>query len=175
LETPLKYFTRTLDDPFVEVEALRRGRYGVIDVREGRLAAIHLRRWPKFISVLEVEWRGERSHREQPGDRCLLFYNQPRRFPNFLALKYVVSRRDCTFATIRRGLEVLDEVARLKGSDAALCDVWNSRISERMLARWGWQPHKPERWHRHYIKRFYGVYPASRPALLAAQSAPADC
>jgi hypothetical protein len=54
---------------------------------------------------------------------------------------------------------VLDEIARLKRSDALLCDVSNWRISERLMARFGWEPHCPSRWHRHYIKRFYGEYP----------------
>jgi hypothetical protein len=153
---------RTLIDPFAHCEALRRARYGVIEIRDGRLAAIHLRAWPKIISVLEIEWLGRRRHREQPGDCCLLYYNQPRRHPNFLVLKYVVSNRDCTLATGRRALDVLDELARIKHSDALLCDVWNARISDRLLARWGWEPHCASRWHRHHIKRFYGVYPPPR-------------
>ncbi len=100
--------------------------------------------------------------RRTPGDRCWLYFNQPWRHSNFLALKYVLSLRDCTFATSRRAALTLDEVAHIKRSDAILCDAWNLRISERLLARWGWEAHKPSRWHRHYIKRFYGQYPAVR-------------
>ena len=147
---------------------MRRGRYGVIDVRDGRLAAIHLRPWPKLVSALEVEWLGRRWHEATPGDRCLLYYNQPRRHPNFLALKYIVSHRDCTLATFNRALLALDEVARVKRSDAILCDAWNLRISDRLFARWGWEPHKPGRWHRHFIKRFYGEYPPPRPLAVDA-------
>jgi hypothetical protein len=155
-------------DPFgSDREALRGGRYGVIDVREGRLAAIRVRPWPKIISALEVEWFGHRRHEQSPGNRCLLYYNQPRRHANYLALKYIVSHRDCTLATFHRALEVLDEVARVKRSDALLCDVWNLRISDRLLARWGWEPHKPQRWHRHFIKRFYGTYPNALPDACA--------
>ncbi len=139
----------------------------MIDVRDGRLAAIQLRRWPKLISALEVEWLGNRWHTSKSGNRCLLYYNQPRRHSNFLALKYVVSQRDCTLATFRGALAVLDEVARLKRTDAIVTDVWNSRISERLLARWGWEPHTCDRWHRHYIKRFYGVYPQQRAEVPA--------
>jgi hypothetical protein len=159
----MRLFTRTLDDPFGrDAASLLRGRYGVIEICHGRLAAIHLRRWPKVISALEIEWLGRRWHERRPGDRCWLYYNQPRRFANYLALKYIVSSRDCTFATFRRAGEVLDRVAQVKRSDAILCDVWNLRISDRLLARFGWEPHKPSRWHRHYIKRFYGVYPGQR-------------
>jgi hypothetical protein len=157
-------FARTLYDPFdSELEALRRGRYGVIEVRSGRLWAIHLRRFPKFVSGLEADWLGRRQ-RSTAGDCCLLYYDQPWRFPRFLAIKFVISRRDCSFATCRRSGELLDAVARVKRTDAILCDVWNQRISDRLLARWGWEPHKPQRWHRNYIKRFYGVYPETPAA-----------
>jgi hypothetical protein len=154
---------RTLVDPFgVDRDALCQGRYGVIDVRDGRLAAIHLRRCPKIVSALEIEWLGRRRHQNTPGDRCLLYYNQPRRHDSYLALVYVVSDRDCTFASFRRVGQLLDEVARVKQSDAILCDVWNLNISDRLLARWGYEPHKPQRWHRNFIKRFYGEYPPVR-------------
>jgi hypothetical protein len=176
----MRWLTRTLRDPFADDEILRRARYGVIEVRDGQLVAVHVRRWPKVISILEVEWLGQRVHARSPGDRLLVYYNQPRRYPNFLALTYVLSQRGCTLATLRCARTVLDQVARVKRSDAILCDVWNPRISSRLLARWGWEPHKPQRWHRHYIKRFYGVYPpagerrAARGCLAAdgASSAP---
>jgi hypothetical protein len=160
-------FGRKLSDPFgADLARLRRGRYGVIEVVDGQLQAIYLRPWPTLTSALEVEWLGRRYHRNVAGDRCWLYFNQPRRHANYLALKYVVSQRDCRFATLRRAVEMLDEVARVKLSDAILCDVWNLRISARLLARCGYVPHKPERWHRNYIKRFYGEYPPRREAIL---------
>jgi hypothetical protein len=55
----------------------------------------------------------------------------------------------------------LDRIAELKRTDAILCDAANTRLSDRLLRRFGWEPHKPERWRRNFIKRFYGVYPAS--------------
>ncbi len=27
------------------------------------------------------------------------------------------------------------------------------------MDRLGWEPHKPQRWHRNFIRRFYGQYP----------------
>jgi hypothetical protein len=107
-------------------------------------------------------------HGRHKGDRCLLYYNQPRRFRNFLAVKYVVSSRGTGYVTYRRVLEALDEIARIKGIDAMLCDLANRRMTQSMMRRWGWEPHKPSRWHRHYIKRFYGVYPP-RPRWLMTQ------
>ena len=81
-----------------------------------------------------------------------------------MALKYILSSRGATFGTCRLAVRVLDEIARIKRTDALVCDAANSRISHKLLTRWGWQPHKPQRWHRNYIKRFYGDYP---PALTA--------
>jgi hypothetical protein len=171
----MQWFARTLTDPFADCEALCRSRYGVIETHQGRLASIRLRGWPKVATALEASIGGHRCHRGRPGDRCWLYYNQPRAFSNFLALKYVVSQRDCTLATFRRALDVLDEVARVKRTDAILCDAWNLRISDRLLARWGWEPHKPTRWHRHFIKRFYGVYPAERAEVRSPASAMSSC
>jgi hypothetical protein len=71
----------------------------------------------------------------------------------------MVSGRGTKLRTVCRALEALDAIARIKRSDAILCDVANWRISREILARWGWEPHCPSRWHRHYIKRFYGIYP----------------
>jgi hypothetical protein len=148
-----------IDSPEQHADLIRRRRYGVIEIVDGQLHAIRFRRWPKFTSLVDVLWLGPRFHHRTPGDRCLLFYHQPWRHPNFLALGYVLSARDCTLASCLCGLRLLDEIARIKRSDAILCDAWNPRISERSLARWGWEPHAPSRWHRNYIKRFYGRYP----------------
>jgi hypothetical protein len=147
-------------------EVLRRRRYGVIEAVEGRFDRVRLRPYPALVSAPYVSLDGDRMHRTAPGDRCRLYYNQPWAYPNFLALKYVVSTRDASLASFYRVLETLDEIARLKRADALLCDVANWRISERLLSRLGWETHCPSRWHRHYIKRFYGDYPA-RPGWLA--------
>ena len=58
-------------------------------------------------------------------------------------MPYVVTARGTGLATVRRALEVLDYIAELKRSDALLCDVANWRISPRLLAREGWEPHAP--------------------------------
>jgi hypothetical protein len=140
-------------------DTLRGRRYGVIEVADGRFRRVVLRPFPKVAAGLEVVISGGWKHTRQTGDRIWLYYNQPRRFSNFLVLKYAVSARQTSTGSLSRALAVLDEIARLKGSDALLCDAGNGRISARLLARWGWVPHCPSRWHRHFIKRFYGEYP----------------
>ncbi len=149
----------TISDLTSEAEIIRRRRYGVIETARGRLVAVHFRPWPKWASVPEALLWGERQHRRWSEDRCRLYFNHPLRFSNFLAVPYLLSGRGTTLATVYAALWALDEIARIKRTDAMLADVLNSRISDRMLARLGWAPQKPSRWHRHFIKRFYGKYP----------------
>jgi hypothetical protein len=155
----------TITDLALGVETIRRGRHGVIEVVDGQFRGVTLRPWPALVSMPYVLLTGRWQHRRLAGNRCVLYYNQPRRWPNFLTLQYAISSRDCSLASGFRALEVLEEIARIKQSDALLADVTNWRISERLLARLGWEAHCPSQWHRHYIKRFYGVYPP-RPEWL---------
>lgn len=152
--------TAPITDLNADSERLERRSHGIIVTSAGRLEAIHLRPWPKLVSLPEIWPVGPRYHARGSGDRCRLYFNQPRRMPNFLALKYVVSTEGTSYATCLAALAVLDAVAQIKGSDAIVCDAANFRLSDRLLARLGWQPHKPQRWHRNYIRRFYGTYPA---------------
>jgi hypothetical protein len=151
-----------------ERERLRARRHGVIETVGGELRAVHLRPWPKLVSLTELWPLGPRYHARGDADRCLLYYNQPRRMANFLALKYVVSTRGTSYRTFRAALKVLDAIAELKRIDAIVCDAANIRLSDRLMARLGWEPHKPQRWHRNFIRRFYGVYPGRVAGLQTA-------
>jgi hypothetical protein len=156
----MNWTRETIDDFDAGRERIRARRYGVIEIADGSLRAIHLRPWPKLVSLSELWPVGWRHHARGVADRCLLYYNQPRRQPNFLALKYIVSTTGTSYGTFRAALLVLDAIAELKRTDAIVCDVANLRISDRLLARLGWEAHKPQRWHRNFIRRFYGTYPA---------------
>ncbi len=158
----MSILTTTIHDWEADREALMRGRYGVIETAAGKLVAVHLRPWPKLLSWPEFWPAGPAYHGRGDADRCLAYYNQPRRFSNFLALKYVVSTPGTSYATLCAASIALDRIAELKRTDAILCDAANTRLSDRLLRRFGWEPHKPQRWRRNFIKRFYGEYPASR-------------
>ena len=147
----------TVTDLTAGADVLRRRPYGVIEFSAGEFRRVRLRPFPKFATLAQVFW-GQWQHGHFGGDRCLLFYNQPRRCESFLALKYIVSGKGTSFASFRGALAVLDEIARLKRTDAMVCDAANLRISDRLLARFGWEPHLASRWHRNFIKRFYGRY-----------------
>ncbi len=146
---------KTVTDLKSGIELVRRGRYGVIEARDGDFHCLRLRPYPKIASVPEVFWLGGWYHRLVPGNRCWLYYNQPRRFSNYLAVMSIVSARKTTLATVRRVLQTLDEIAGIKGVDALLCDAANWRLSTAIMCRWGWEPHCPSYWHRHFIRRFH--------------------
>jgi hypothetical protein len=145
-----------------QADVVARRPYGVIEMVDGRFRRLRLRPFPKYVSLIEALFWGGFCHRRQPGDRLLLFYNQPRQHTNYLSLKYAISSRDTSLATMLGALSVLDEIAHIKRSDAILTDAANFRISDRFLRRQGWERHTKARYHRNYIKRFYGEYPQVR-------------
>jgi hypothetical protein len=150
-------------------EVIRRRRYGVIEVRCGEFVGIHFRPWPKIISVAEAWWDGGVRSRNSC-DRCLLYFNQPISSSNYLALKYIVSSQETSVKTIRLALRLLDEVAKIKQTDAIVCEVSNLRISDRLLERWGWERHVENSRRRHRIRRFYGNYPTPSQRLISQLS-----
>jgi hypothetical protein len=156
---PKSHLCRTENEWLMALPSIRTARYGVIETAGGCLQAVHKRLFPKLVAWPELWPVPDRYHRGGTADRCLLYFNQPRSCPNFLALKYVISTRATSYATFRAAIATLDAVAAAKGIDALVCDVANSRLSDRFLARQGWEKHKPQRWHRNFIKRFYGEYP----------------
>jgi hypothetical protein len=163
---------QTVLDPMAGAEILRRRRYGVIEMVDGHLRGVHLRPWPKQSSLLEARLWGRWWHSRRGGDRVLLYYNQPWGHSNYLALSYAVSTRDCRLATMQAGLATLDEIARLKRSDAIFCQATSLRISERALARYGWQPLGGRSASRTFVKRFYGEHSGvAREPLLADAAA----
>lgn len=143
----------TITDLAVESDVVRRRRYGMIETAEGRLVRVAWRPFPKIATALGIKILGRIEHSFRRGNRCRLYFNQPRSCPNFLALRYVVTSRDADYATFLRALTTLDEIACLKGSDALLCDAANLRLSDRLMLRLGWQPHAPMPGHRNFIKR----------------------
>lgn len=153
------YRCRTADEWHAALPAIRNARYGAIETAGGKLQAVYVRRFPKLLALPELWPLTDRYHSRGEPDRCLLYFNQPRSCPNFLALRYVVSTRGTRYATFRAAIAVLDRIAAEKQIDAMVCDAANSRLSDRFLARQGWEKHKPQRWHRNFIKRFYGAYP----------------
>jgi hypothetical protein len=155
----------------LQAETIKRRHYGVIEMEGGRLRRIVLRPFPKYVSVFEALFWGNFCHRRLKGDRLRLFYNQPKQYPNYLSLKYAVSTRQTSLASMLGALAALDEIALIKQSDAILTDAANFRISDRFLRRHGFERHTKARYHRNYIKRFYGEYSTVRRIRLGDDAA----
>src|SRR5215208_2129215 len=113
----------TIDDLAAGRERIRAHRYGVIETASGELRAVHLRSWPKLLAMPEVLPLRANYHLRGEKDRCLLYYNQPRRMGGFLALKYIVTTVGTSFRTFRAALTALDAVAEIKQIDAIVCDA----------------------------------------------------
>ncbi|MCA9126699.1 MAG: hypothetical protein KDB22_06430 [Planctomycetales bacterium] len=143
-------------------DLLVRRRAGKIVTQEGSLRMVSGRWLPYCGNMLQFLW--DTKLRTMRGDRCELFYHQPLGSSEFITLSYTRSGATTSLATFYAATLVLDEIARLKGSKAIVCHVTNSRISDRLMARWGWQQHCLQWSGRHFIKRFYGEYPEIQQA-----------
>ena len=138
--------------------------YGMIEIKNGVFDQIKFKPWPRIITNLEINSWGHRIHVfGKRKDHCVLYYNQPFFHKNFLALKYIVSNRGTSFASFQLAQKILDLVAKIKCTDALVCEINNERITRRLLERWGWEEHRLDTSGRHFIKRFYGNFPDHFP------------
>lgn len=149
-------------------------RCGRIVTESGRLVGIYGRWWPHLGNWLQVLW--DQHIRTAQRDRCTLFYHQPIQSPNYLTLSYIQSGARTSLSTFFLSTLVLDEIAKIRGADAIVCNVTNDRITNRLMERWGWQPHCLHWKGRHFIKRFYGNYsdlpPNWRERLVVSATTP---
>ena len=167
-------FFQEVTDVEADRQVLQKRAYGVIEVCDQQLKKIRLRPFPKLISLAEIRWADfwkNQSAKNENVDRVLIYYNQPMLHRNFLALKYFVSDHRSSPASIAVSLSVLDYIAMVKGTDAIVTEVTNERIKDRHLAHFGWEQHMHESRSRHWIKRYYGQYPAKFLFLAGQQSA----
>lgn len=149
---------RPVEDLDAENGGLAKWRAGRIATSAGRLVRVE-RRWLAYKATRLRVWRDRRRSPRGP-IQCELFFHQPLGNPDFLVLGYVRSHPQSSLANFYCAALILDEIARLKRCHAIVAEVTNDRLSDRLLARWGWERHCRSWRGRHFIKRFYGVYPA---------------
>lgn len=150
----------TVTDLAAGAETIRRRSYGVVEMAEGKLVGVHFRPWPTIVTLADV-WIGDLYHQWTSGDRCWFYYNEPASCPGYLALTFAISCRDTRLETFRGAAKALDQIAKIRQTDAIVLEASCARISDRLLSRWGWERHVLDSPLRHWIKRFYGVYPAT--------------
>jgi hypothetical protein len=155
----MKPFLKTVRDIKIERGELARRSYGMIETSSGQLASVKLKPWPKIGSLMEAHWIQSMKSRRHQTDVCRLYYNQPLWHRNYLALAYVESSLNTSLKTLYAALDVLNAIAYLKKSDAIIAEVTTNHLSDRFMVRRGWEPFLENSSRRHWIKRFYGVYP----------------
>ncbi len=132
-------------------DRIRLWNYGELELFDGNLLRIYPRWWPRIAS----EWESFRdsTNRSLPTDFCRAYYAFPRRAPGFMSVLYARSGPNTQYKTLYRAVVVMDEIARLRGSDAIVCQTINLRASERLMNRWGYVRHALALGDNHYIKR----------------------
>lgn len=147
---------RTVTDLRTQAGTLKRWPSGKIRIAGGKLVDIRCGIVARRSSVARV-WL-ETRFRSQPPDQCILHYHSPL-LSRYLSLDLVLAGPQTRLSTIRGACEILDEVARIRGSVAIFAHVSTARISDRLLQRLGWQRHLLDESGRHWMKRFYDGYP----------------
>ncbi|TWU35870.1 hypothetical protein [Novipirellula artificiosorum] len=140
-------------------DQLRRWRCARIVMCGGRFVEIQHRLSAGNVSVAQVWWQAKYGRMDD--DVCWLDYHQPMGMSGFLTLDYIRSGYRSGYKSFLGAVELLNEVARIRGTSAIVAHVTNQSISDRLLERLGWQRHL-ENWSgRHWIRRFYDGYPKS--------------
>ncbi|MFO1064240.1 MAG: hypothetical protein U0892_10280 [Pirellulales bacterium] len=110
--------------------------------------------------------------RRGDSDRCELFFHRPWNGRRYLVLGYVRSSQRTSLTSFYLATLVLDRIAEAAGSDFIVTELSNPRITDRLMSRWGWEQHCSGWSGRHFIKRFYGEYPAITPEWLERMNVP---
>ncbi len=129
----------------------RRWPAGEILVGRGQLVHVRPRRWLRRGSRLEV-WIDGRWPR-LPVDHCQLYFGRPLSAPQYQVLSYGRCGHGTRLRTVHVALRALERIARQQGLSGMLLEASTARLSESILARYGWQRHARSLRGRHYIKR----------------------
>jgi hypothetical protein len=142
-------------DVRTHANTLKQWNRGRITMRNGKLVSVRRRQFYMPASIARVWFQA----RFKPGnrDQCTLDY-RCNRIGGFMVVEFIQSGPSTQLATLRGACQILDEIARLRQSVAILAHVSTSAISDRLLKRWGWEPHAGTLSGRHWIKRFYSGY-----------------
>ena len=133
------------------IDRVRKWNYAELELSDGKLLGIYPRWWPRLASQWESFQDG--YIRNLPVDFCRVYYAFPRRAPGFMSVLYARSGPKTQYKTLYRAVVVMDEIARLRNTDAIVCQTISPRASERLMNRWGYVRHAFAVGENHYIKR----------------------
>jgi hypothetical protein len=130
---------------------IRNCRYGEIELIDGAVHRIYPRWWPRVGS----EWESMMDSYlpRLPADHCRVYYAFPMRSPGFMSVLYAHSGPNTCYRTLYRGVTAVDEIAKIRNAEAIVCQVTNTRLTERLMRRLGYVRHAFSLGDNHYIKR----------------------
>ena len=133
------------------VDRIRMWSYGELELSDGKLLRIYPRWWPRIAS----QWESFQDSyiRNLSADFCRVYYAFPRRAPGFMSVLYARSGPKTQYKTLYRAVTVTDAIARLRNSDAIVCQTISPHASERLMNRWGYVRHAFVLGDNHFIKR----------------------
>ena len=126
-------------------------RYGEIELANGRLNAIYPRWWPRMGSLWESRW--DNFYRTMPADHCIAYYAFPHSAPGYMSVLYARSGPNTQYKTVYSAVSTMDQIAKLRNSNAIVCQMVSQRGTERLMNRWGYVRHATSLGDNHYIKR----------------------
>jgi hypothetical protein len=154
-----------IDSRSLVAEAVSEVRAGMIQSDASGETLVFGRHWPHWGSQLGV-WIDQRFPR-LPDDTCRLFFSRPRNCPGFIAFNYGVSGPQTHLRTCIHALQALHRIADLIDARAIVCHASNSRLSDKVMGRWGYERHAKHLAGRHFIKRFAEKPSIHEPIALA--------
>jgi len=125
--------------------------FGELELSDGKLLSIRPRWWPRIGS----QWESFRDSyvRAMPNDVLLAYYAFPRRSPGFMSVLYAHSGPKTQYKTLYRAVLSMDEIARLRKTQAIVCQTVSNLANERLMNRWGYVRHAFSLGDNHFIKR----------------------
>lgn len=108
-------------------------------------------RWP--VTIWHVALARLWTHARRRGDLCTLDFQRLSGDFEFLVIQLMTSHRNTTMRSVRNTLKMAELVAEHQGAHAVVFQAKNTRLTDRLLARYGYRRHAPQLRGRHFIKR----------------------
>ena len=135
----------------VAMNRLQAIRYAEVVLRKGHFVAIYPRWWPRIAS----HWDAWKDSYLRPLNReeCRVYYSFPMGSPDYMAINYVVAGPSTSYSTLMRAMMTINTIATSRNASGIVCQATNSRLTERLMSRWGFEKHALSLGDDHYIKR----------------------
>ena len=112
---------------------------------------IQQRIWPRIASRFDVYW--DEKFASCDSRSCKVFFSFPKSAPGFMTINYVRTGPQTGYQIIAKAVNIAEQIAIARSCQAIVCQVISSRISARVMRRWGYVPHAQSVGNGHFIRR----------------------